>query len=135
MNNSNSQKMLSFSPFISNAREANGDASVFKKAVANLFSGRARHSTDSPRTPHWETTPRPVIEPSVVSPYHVDDYGRPRILSKAEIIAHDVARMALIAAVIGYSLMIALAAIHNFSAPNPQENDRQPQVVPQEVEP
>ena len=126
-------KTLSFSSFVSDGGADNNDASVLKKVVALLLSKRWHQITASPRTARREAAP--IIEPSVVSRYKVDDYGRPRILSKAEIIFYDVARWTVIAVVIGYGLAIALVVIHNSSALKPQEKVSQQQVALQEVEP
>jgi hypothetical protein len=138
MNNSNDnyQKTLSFSSFFSGNGGDDNDISILKKAAERLLSKRARHIAPSLRTTRCEAVASPVIEPSVVSPYKVDDYGRPRILSNAEIVLHDVARWTVIAVMIGYGLAIALVAIQNFSALQPRQVASQPrQVASQETEP
>jgi len=136
MNNSNGryQKALSFSSFFSGGG-ADDEVPVLKKAVMRVLSKETRPIAFSPRATHREEA-RPVIEPSIVSRYKVDDYGRPRILSKAEIIIHDVARWTVIAVVIGYGLAISIVVIHNSSVRQPQQKTTQAQqFASQEIEP
>jgi hypothetical protein len=139
MNNSSSNdnfpKTLSFFPFVSDGGVDNNDTSVMKRVTVRLLSKRARQVAPFSWTARREASASPIVERRALSPYHVDDYGRPRILSKAEIFIHDVARWTVIAVVIGYALAIALVVIHNSSALKPHEKINKPQVALQEVEP
>jgi hypothetical protein len=137
MNNSNDPypKTLSFSAFDSDADAGIDEVFVLKKAVVLLLSKRSRQIASSPGMACWEAIASPIIEPSVVSRYKVDDFGRLRTLSKAEIIVHSVARWMVIAVVIGYGLAISLVVIHNSSALKSQEKVSQPHVAFQEEEP
>jgi len=131
--NDNFPKTLSFFPFVSDGG-ADDEVPVLKQVVVRLLSKRASQIASSPRPAHRETAP--IIEPCVVSRYKVDDYGRPRILSKAEIIIHDAARWTVIAVIIGYALAISLVVIHNPSMLQPQQKATQAQEFAlQELEP
>ena len=133
--NDNYQKTLSFSPFVSGGDAGAGDVSVLKKAVLRLFSKSLRRIMPSPRTADREAAARPIIDPSVVSRYDVDDFGRPRILSKWEVILHALAWPAVAGVVIGFGLVISLIVIHNSSALEPREKAGQLQIASKEVEP
>ena len=127
------QKTFSFSSFVSDSGVGNDEVSILKKAVMLLLSKRSRQIASSAQMAHREATP--IIEPSVVSRYKVDDFGRPRTLSKCEVILHTMAWPAVIAVVIGYGLTIFLVVIHNSSALKSQEKVSQPQVAFQQEEP
>ena len=134
--NDNFPKTLSFFPFVSDGGVDNNDASVLKQVIVRLLSKRARQITSFSWTAHREVAAGTIIEQRALSPYHVDDFGRPRILSKAEIFIHDVARWTVIAVVIGYALAISFVVIHNPSALQPQQKATQAhQFASQEVEP
>ena len=69
----------------------------------------------------------------VVSRYHVDVYGRPRILSRWEIILHALAWPVVVGVLIGYMLAISLFVIHNFSMLKMQKTAAKPPVESQEA--
>jgi hypothetical protein len=68
----------------------------------------------TPSVPHAGSE---VIVPrqSVVSRYDLDFYGRPRILSTWEIVAHELARPILLGVALGFGLAISLLYANPFS--------------------
>ena len=76
-----------------------------------------------------------VSSASAVSRYHVDVYGRPRILSKWEVTLYALARPVVIGAVVGLGLAIALLVIHNSAMPSSREKTGCPQVASLEAAP
>jgi hypothetical protein len=111
------------------------DASVLKMSVLRLSSENLRQVASSPRMAHREAAADPIVELRVVSRYHVDIYGRPRILSKLEVTLYAPARPVAIGVVIGFGLAITLLAIHNPSTFNPHKTTGQPPVTSLETEP
>jgi hypothetical protein len=125
----NYNQTLPFSPF------GNG-ASVLKMPVSRLSSKNLRQVVSSPRKAHRQATAEPIAEWRVVSPYHVDDYGRPRILSRLEVTLYALAWPVVIAVVIGYGLAISFVVIRNPSVLQPQQKTTQAQqFASQEIEP
>jgi hypothetical protein len=112
-----------------------GDGSVSRKAVLWLSSKSLRPNEPSLDTAHRAAAAEPVAELRVVSRYHVDIYGRPRILSKLEVTLYALARPVVIGVVIGFGLAISLLAIHNPSTLNPHETTGQSSVTSLETEP
>ena len=133
--NDPSPKTLSFSPLVPAGGEGNGDASVLKKVVLRLFSKSSRQIMPPPRTVDREAAASPIFKWNAVSRYDVDAYGRPRVLSKWEIILHGLAWPAVAGVVIGFGLAIALLVIQNPSTLDARESAGQPQVALQEVAP
>ena len=131
----NYNQTLPFSPFVSGAGVDVGDASVSRRAVLWFSSKTSRQIEPTLDPALREAIDRPIIEPVVVSRYHVDVYGRPRILSKWEVILHALAWPVMFGVVIGYSLAISLVVMGNFSSERPQEKADQPYVTSLEVEP
>jgi len=127
-------RALSFPAFVSGGN-GDDDVSVLKRAVARLFLTRSRHATPSFPMACREAAARPIIEAMVVSPYKVDDYGRPRTLSRLEILLHAMAWPVVIAVVIGYGLAISFTVIHNPSTLQLREKIAQSQLASQELEP
>jgi hypothetical protein len=96
-----------FSPFGPDAGFGSGyDASVFKREVVQVSSHR---------TADREAAADPIVDQRVVSRYDNDVYGRPRILSRWEVILHALAWPVVIGMSIGYILVISLFVVHNFS--------------------
>jgi len=112
----NYHEALPFSPFVTGA----DDDSVLKKAVLRLLSKNSRQITPSPRTADREIAARPIAEQRVVSRYHLNDYGHPRVLAEWEVILHALAWPVMIGVVIGFGLAISLIVIHNPSTLQPQ---------------
>ena len=124
-------KTLSFSPFVSGT----DDVSVLKKAVLRLLPKSSRQIMPPPGTANREAAARSIFKWNAVSRYDVDAYGRPRILSKWEVIFHALAWPVVAGSVIGFGLAIFLVAVQDPSPLKPQEKSGQPQVALQEVEP
>lgn len=133
--NDNHQRTLSFSPSVSGVDAGISAGSVLKTKVVRLFSKSLRRIMPSSRTAGREAAAKPIIEQRVVSRYHFDDYGHPRILSEWQIILHALAWPVLVGVVIGFALAISLLLIHHPSTPKPQESASQPQVTGQEEAP
>jgi len=62
----------------------------------------------------------PAIEPVIVSPYEVDDFGRPRILSKFEVAFHSLAWRVVVGLLIGVGLAAGLLAVQKAVTPQEQ---------------
>lgn len=128
--NDNYQKTLSFSPC--GAGMCVGDVPFFKKMILRLFLKSSRQIMPSSKTIHREATARSIFKCNAASPYEVDDFGQPRILSRWEVILYALAWPAVIGVVIGFGVAIALLVIHNSSRLEPQESASQSQVGLQE---
>jgi len=127
--NDNGRETLSFSTFVSHTNVVSGtggdnnDDSALKKAIEQLFSA------------HQKTAPSPLFKWNAVSRHEVNAYGRPRILSKWEVILHALALPVVIGVVIGYGLAISVLALHNPSTFQPRDKAGQSQVASLEVVP
>jgi len=134
--NDNYEQMLSFSPSVRGVDAGIGDDSVLKTKVMRLFSKSLRRIRPSSRTADREfIAAEPLAEPRVVSRYHVDTYGRPRILSKWEITLHALAWPVVVAVACSFGLAIFVLAAHNSSTLKPQESASQSLVESQEAAP
>jgi len=84
---------------------------AFKPALSNFFASMVR----SIIAPGWQTVSGPAAEPKLVSLYHADVYGRPRVLSRPEVILHAMARPVIIGVALGFAVAIAMLAHHQSS--------------------
>jgi len=133
--NDHYQKTLSFFRFASGDGMGSDDVSVLRMWLVRLLSKSLPRLLSSSRTAHREAAFGPIFEWNAVSRYDVDDYGRPRILSRWEVILHALALPAIAGVMIGFGLAIALLAVHNDSTPKPQGKVSQPQVAFLDAEP
>jgi hypothetical protein len=111
--------------FSGGAGDDDGGVSVLKRVVARLSSMRPARITFSSRA---------------VSPYSVDDYGRPRLLSRMETFLHAIAWPVIIAVIVGYGLAISFVALEKTHqlrnvVIQAQRAPAQSQVVSEELEP
>ena len=82
-------------------------------------------STSEHGRPLFREAARSVIEipglgPIIVSPYEVDDFGRPRILSKFEVAFHSLAWRVVVGLLIGVGLAAGLLAVQKAVTPQEQ---------------
>jgi hypothetical protein len=68
------------------------------------------------------------------SRYHVDAYGRPRPLSRREVILHGLAWPVMIGVIIGYCVAITVAAVHHVGTVGSQAQTILAPVTNQETE-
>ena len=135
LSNGNDKETLSLFPFVSGLRISGDEASSLEK-VALLFSSKnLRQTVPSPRAANQKVAAGPIIEWHAVSGYHVDDYGRPRILSAWEITLHALARPIVVGVAIGFGMAIFTLATHSSSTLNLQEKATRTQVAWQETSP
>ncbi len=124
-------KTVSLSLFASVA----DDVSVLNKTVLRLFAKSSRQAMPTPRPASREAAASSLFKWNAVSPYDVDAYGRPRILSRWEVVLHALAWPTVAGVAIGFGLAIALLAIDNSSTLKEREKAGQTHVESQEAAP
>ena len=115
--NHNGQETLSFSPYVSNTGWNGGGGDDFVTQVLRTLSRGLRPLMPSHLHERLRQEIREIFGRRVVDKHSLDAYGRPRILTGWKAVLHTLAWPAVAGVVLGYSLAIALVALHVYSMP------------------